>query len=113
MPPRRRREARRGRRYAGLVLDPPTYGHGPRGEAWRLSEDLDALLATCAPLLAPDGFVLLTAHTPGEDPERLAHRLAATRHGGTATIEAGDLTLAARSGTRLYLGGWARLGGPR
>lgn len=107
------REARRGRRYAGLVLDPPSYGHGARGEPWRLGEHLDALLATCSSLLAPDGFVLLTAHTRGEGPERLAHRLAATRHGGTATMEAGDLTLAARSGTRLHLGAWARFGGPR
>ncbi len=60
------REIRRGRRYDALVLDPPTYGHAPRGAAWRLDEGLAGLLAGCARLTGPEpGFVLLTAHTAG------------------------------------------------
>ena len=67
------REARRGRRYDGVVLDPPTYGHGPGGAAWRLEDDL-------GPLLAGDrvaswraaGFVACTAHSTGLAPELLA-----------------------------------------
>jgi 23S rRNA (cytosine1962-C5)-methyltransferase len=107
------REVRRGRRYAGLVLDPPSYGHGPRGEPWHLGEDLDDLLATAAGLLAPDAFVLLTAHTPTEDATRLAGRLAVLRHGDHAGTECGELGLHARSGAWLPLGAWARIGGPR
>ncbi len=107
------REVRRGRRYAGLVLDPPTYGHGPAGQAWRLSEDLDELLAAGAALLASDAFILLTAHTPGETPERLAHRLVVAVRHARPSIECGELVLDARSGTRLLLGAWARCGGPR
>jgi 23S rRNA (cytosine1962-C5)-methyltransferase len=63
-----KRELRRGSRYDGLVLDPPTYGHGPRGEVWRLVKHLPRLLASCRELAA-DGraFVLLTCHTPGYD----------------------------------------------
>ncbi|MGH2511855.1 MAG: class I SAM-dependent methyltransferase, partial [Candidatus Limnocylindrales bacterium] len=70
------RELRRGRRYAGVVLDPPSYGHGTGGHAWRLAPGLPALLATCAELLQ-DGaaFIVLTAHTPGFGPERLGEAL--------------------------------------
>jgi len=107
------REARRRRRYQGLVLDPPTYGHGPRGETWHLAEDLDALLATCSALLDRDAFALLTAHTPGEHPERLSRRLLNLRPATTEGVEMGQLCLDARSGTRLHLGAWARLGGLR
>ncbi len=69
-----RREARRGRRYAGIVLDPPSYGHGPTRNDWRLERDLPGLLAGCASLLADQAgsFVLLTAHTPGVDGAQLA-----------------------------------------
>lgn len=45
------REGRRGRRYDGIILDPPKYGRGPDGEVWRLEEDLAPLLAGCAALL--------------------------------------------------------------
>ena len=61
------REARRGRRYDGVVLDPPTYGHAPRGgAAWRMATDLAGLLTGCAALTGPTpAFFLLTGHTAG------------------------------------------------
>jgi 23S rRNA (cytosine1962-C5)-methyltransferase len=67
-----RREAKRGSRYDAVILDPPSYGHGPRGEVWRLSRDLPRLLTLCSELCAGQcGFILLTCHTPGYDPPRL------------------------------------------
>jgi len=67
-----KREHRRGNRYDAVVLDPPSYGHGPRGEVWRLAKHLPQLLAWCAALLDGRGrFLLLTCHTPGFTPERL------------------------------------------
>ena len=68
------REVRRGRRYAGVVLDPPSYGHGPGAGAWRIGDDLAPLLESIARLLAPGGFLLLTAHTPELGSERLGRR---------------------------------------
>ncbi len=57
------REGRRGRRYDGLVLDPPKYGRGPDGEVWRLEQDLRALLDGCAALLDGDSrFCVLTVY---------------------------------------------------
>jgi 23S rRNA (cytosine1962-C5)-methyltransferase len=105
------REARRGRRYAGVVLDPPTYGHGPSARPWRLEEDLPHLLVACDRLLDTDGFVLLTAHTPGFDADHLARLLTdhlGSRRGG---IERGDLAVAAADGRRLELGAFARATG--
>jgi 23S rRNA (cytosine1962-C5)-methyltransferase len=106
-----RREARRGRRYAGIVLDPPSYGHGPGGRDWRLERDLPGLLAGCASLLAelPGSFVLLTAHTPGIDGDRLADWLLdalGSGRGGRCEVE--GLVLDSASGGRLPLGWSAR-----
>ena len=67
------REARRGRRYDGVMLDPPTYGHAPgRGAAWHMETNLAELLDGCAALTgrAPEFFVL-TAHTAGLDAAEL------------------------------------------
>lgn len=101
-----RREIRRGSRYDGLVLDPPSYGHGPRGAPWRLDERLDGLLAACAELTARrPAFVLLTAHTPGFGPAELRERLVASLG---ASCESGPLELTAESGARLPLGAYAR-----
>ena len=48
-----RREARRGNKYDGIILDPPAYGHGPDGEKWKLDELLFGLLKNVAAILAP------------------------------------------------------------
>ena len=57
------REVRRGRRYDGILLDPPKYGRGPEGEIWRLEEHLPALVADCRRLLdAESRFLFLTVY---------------------------------------------------
>jgi 23S rRNA (cytosine1962-C5)-methyltransferase len=57
------REVRRGRRYDGILLDPPKFGRGPEGELWRLEEHLAPLLADCRKLLDPDSrFLVLTVY---------------------------------------------------
>ena len=49
-----RREAKRGNKYQGIILDPPAYGHGPDGEKWKLDECLYDMLKTVALILAPE-----------------------------------------------------------
>ena len=57
------REVRRGRRYDGILLDPPKFGRGPEGEVWRLEEHLAPLLADCRKLLDEDSrFLVLTVY---------------------------------------------------
>jgi 23S rRNA (cytosine1962-C5)-methyltransferase len=96
------REIRRGRRYDGVVLDPPTYGHGASGKAWRLDRDLPPLLDDLQRLLAPGGFLLLTAHTEALDPFTLGGFLG-------RDVEIGELAIAATSGAVLHLGAFARI----
>jgi len=57
------REVRRGKRYDGIILDPPKFGRGPEGEVWRLDEHLPALIADCRRLLDADSkFLFLTVY---------------------------------------------------
>lgn len=102
------REARRSRRYAGIILDPPSYGHGPGARPWRLEDDLAPLLAAAAQLLEPGGFLLLTAHTPGFDDDRLAATLGQALARPSTAIAHGELALSTADGRRLELGAFAR-----
>jgi 23S rRNA (cytosine1962-C5)-methyltransferase len=103
------REVRRGRRYRGVVLDPPSYGHGAGGRSWRLDERLVPLLHECVALTggSPE-LVLLTAHTQGFGASGLRDELAAVLRRPTRDVDAGELFLDARSGARLTLGAFAR-----
>ena len=57
------REVRRGRRYDGILLDPPKFGRGPEGEVWRLEQNLPGLIADCRKLLDGDSrFLVLTVY---------------------------------------------------
>ena len=103
-----RREARRGHRYAGIVLDPPSYGHGKGGRTWRLDDRLDELLASCREVATDDAFVVLTAHTEGIDGAALGERLGRA-FGPNRPIETLELRLTATSGASLWLGSCARM----
>jgi 23S rRNA (cytosine1962-C5)-methyltransferase len=102
------REVRRGRTYTGVVLDPPSYGHGPATGSWRIDDDLPGLLEATARLLEPDGFMLLTAHTPGFEGDRLATMIGAALGRARAELDAGELELTTPDGRRLELGAFAR-----
>jgi 23S rRNA (cytosine1962-C5)-methyltransferase len=102
------REARRGRRYDGIVLDPPSFGHA-RGRRWRLPDDLPDLLAACHEIAADDAFLLLTAHTTGMDGADLAALVRAAVPSPSARFDGSTLELPATSGARLDLGWSVRL----
>jgi 23S rRNA (cytosine1962-C5)-methyltransferase len=105
------REARRGRRYDGVILDPPAYGHGGR-QAWRLADHLPDLLATCTGLLHADGFLLLSAHSEGVRPGDLGTLLVRSLRSSTGPApEVGDSTLVSAAGGTLEMGGYARWSG--
>lgn len=68
-----KREVKRGIRYDGIILDPPTFGRGSKGEVFKIERDIEPLLETCR-LLAPR-FLLFSCHTPGFTPTVLSHLL--------------------------------------
>ncbi|MFN8629050.1 MAG: class I SAM-dependent methyltransferase [Chloroflexota bacterium] len=106
-----RRERRRGRRYDGVILDPPTYGHGDG--AWQIDRDLPVLLDDLLALTGPrPSLFVLSAHTPGYDGDRLG---AMVREYIGVGADGAPLAMTARNGNRLELGAWARGGvhGPK
>ena len=71
------REVRRGNRYDAIVLDPPSFGRGPKGEVWKLTHDLSRLLDLCRQILSDSPLaVVLSTHTPGITPLVLESMLA-------------------------------------
>ncbi|MCC6493185.1 MAG: class I SAM-dependent methyltransferase [Pirellulales bacterium] len=105
-----RREAKRGNRYDAVILDPPTYGHGPKGEQWSVKRDLLPLLQLCGELTAGrPKFVLATCHTPGIGPAELAAYVAEGMFGHCGQPpRAGELLLRSTCGRRLASGVYAR-----
>lgn len=70
------REERRGRRYDGVILDPPSYGRGAKGETFKIETDLPPLLGSIRRVLSDTPFgVLLSCHTPELTPIALSHLL--------------------------------------
>ncbi len=95
------REARRGVRYHGIILDPPKYGRGPGGEVWRLFDDLPELLRLCAGLLAEDAdFLILNAYAERVSALSLAGLLAEAVGGRGGRIDWGQLALMEDAGER-------------
>lgn len=70
------REIRRGSHYDGIIMDPPSYGRGPKGEIWKIEEQLWALLALMPRLLSETPlFFLINSYTTGLQPAVLSYLL--------------------------------------
>jgi 23S rRNA (cytosine1962-C5)-methyltransferase len=103
-----RRELHRGQRYDAVILDPPSYGHGPHGEVWRLAQHLARLLESCGRLTGPQPrFMLLTCHTPGFTAARLRD-LTIAALGEAGRMTAAPLVLRTADGRELPSGAMLR-----
>lgn len=70
------REIRRGNRYDGIIMDPPSYGRGPNGEVWKLEEQLYSLVELCSQVLSEDPlFFVLNSYTTGLSPAVMEYLL--------------------------------------
>ena len=100
------REIRRGSRYDGILMDPPSYGRGPSGEVWKLEDELYGLVSTCAEALSDAPlFFLINSYTTGFQASvvgNLLEKCVAAKHGGT--IRAEELCLPVTSGGVLPCG---------
>jgi 23S rRNA (cytosine1962-C5)-methyltransferase len=102
-----RRELRRGQSYDAVILDPPSYGHGPAGQPWKLGDHLPELLNLCGELTTGRrAFILLSCHTPGYDSALLQQLLRDAF--GRGREEAGEMRLVAADGRELPCGHFAR-----
>lgn len=70
------REQRRGNTYDGIIMDPPSYGRGPKGELWKLEDAVHPLIKACTAILAPNPlFFLINSYTTGLQPAVLAYMM--------------------------------------
>lgn len=104
------REIRRGNRYDGILMDPPSYGRGPSGEVWKLENELFGLIETCAQVLSDEPlFFLINSYTTGFQASVLSNMLekcVVSRHGGTVDSE--ELCLPVTTGGVLPCGASGR-----
>lgn len=89
------REIRRGNHYDGIIMDPPSYGRGPRGEVWKLEESIWSFIVLTAQLLSDNAlFFLINSYTTGLQPAVLSYMLntaVAKNFGGL--VQAGEIGL--------------------
>jgi 23S rRNA (cytosine1962-C5)-methyltransferase len=96
------REARRGNTYQAILLDPPKYGRGPKGEIWQILEDLPRLMQAVRSILADDAlFVVLTAYSIRFSFFALHELMLDTLDGRGGRVESGELVIAGEDERRL------------
>ncbi len=99
------RELRRGNRYDGIVMDPPSYGRGPGGEMWKIETELFPFVRLCAELLSDDAlFFLINSYTTGLQPAVLSNILTLCLSGREGKIQAYEVGLPTEEGIPLPCG---------
>lgn len=104
------REIRRGNRYDAVIMDPPSYGRGPKGEVWKIEEKIFPLIELCTKLLSESPlFFLINSYTTGLQPAVLSYmmNLALSRRFG-GRVEADEIGLPVRNGLVLPCGASGR-----
>ena len=92
------RELRRGSRYEAVIMDPPSYGRGPKGEIWKIEDEIHSLILSCADLLSDEPlFFLVNSYTTGLQPGVLTYLLSDSLKGRGAEITSGELGRPVRS----------------
>ncbi|MDO8281016.1 MAG: class I SAM-dependent methyltransferase [Thermodesulfovibrionia bacterium] len=104
------KEIRRGKRYDAIILDPPSFGRGNKGEVWKIEDDLPKLLRDCKEILSDNPlFVLLSCHSPGFTPIVLQNLVADMVKKKSGNISCAEMTITeASSGRPLPCGCYAR-----
>lgn len=100
------REVRRGSKYHGIILDPPSYGRGPKGETWKIEEMLPPLLDDLRKLLADDYvFFLLSSHSGGYTPLALTNLVSDVCRPEQGVFEASEMIVAESQSSRVLPSG--------
>jgi 23S rRNA (cytosine1962-C5)-methyltransferase len=96
------REARRGIKYDGIILDPPKFGRGPKGEVWEVYKSLPSLLETCRECLSSHPlFVVVTVYAVRASAIHVAQALEEMMNGYGGEIDSGELVTREQSAGRL------------
>jgi 23S rRNA (cytosine1962-C5)-methyltransferase len=103
-----KREAKREKRYQGIILDPPAYGRGPQGEKWILEDSIAELMDACSKILEKGGFCILNLYSMGFS-SLIAENLLRDYFPKSAQIEFGELFLRDNAQKNLPLSVFCRI----
>lgn len=99
-----KRELKRGKKYNGIILDPPAFGHGPNGEKWKLEDHIQEMMQEVVQLLdEEEHFLILNTYSLGFS-SVIVENLIKTSFPQVKNLETGELYLQASSGIKLPLG---------
>jgi 23S rRNA (cytosine1962-C5)-methyltransferase len=102
------REARRGNKYNGIILDPPAYGRGPDGEKWVFQQDIPKLMHELSKILKPENaFLVLNTYSMGHSPVSISNLLHSYLN--ASQVEFGELVLYSETEIKLPLSSFARI----
>ena len=102
------REIKRGNKYDGIIMDPPAWGIGAKGEKWKLEDKLETLVIGAKSVLTKNGFLILNTYSPTislQDIQQLANK-----HFDKSKIEVKELWMKSTTGKDLYYGNLLRIG---
>ena len=104
-----KREIKRGKKYNGIILDPPAYGHGPNGEKWKLEDQILEMMNDVANLLDPEEhFMILNTYSLGFS-SVIVENLIKDSIKNPQELETGELYLQAKTGNKLPLGVFGKI----
>jgi 23S rRNA (cytosine1962-C5)-methyltransferase len=96
-----KRELRRGNRYDGIIMDPPSFGRGDKGQVWKIEEDFISLFDDCLRILSDNPiFFLINGYAAGYSPIAYYNNLLALQKRFGGAIEAGELTIEETKGKK-------------
>ena len=101
------REIKRGNKYDGIIMDPPAWGIGAKGEKWKLEDKLETLIIGAKSVLTKNGFLILNTYSPTislQDIQQLANK-----HFDKSKIEVKELWMKSTTGKDLYYGNLLRI----
>lgn len=101
------REIKRGNKYDGIIMDPPAWGIGAKGEKWKLEDKLETLVIGAKSVLTKNGFLILNTYSPTislQDIQQLANK-----HFDKSKIEVKELWMKSTTGKDLYYGNLLRI----
>ncbi len=88
------REIRRGNKYDAIIMDPPSYGRGPKGEIWKIEESIFPFIELCTQVLSDDPlFFLVNSYTTGLQPAVLKYMISTALKDFDGTVEAEEIGL--------------------
>ena len=91
------REIRRGNHYDAIIMDPPSYGRGPKGEIWKIEDSIHSFIKLCTKILSDDPlFYLINSYTTGLAPAVLTYMLSTELAPWNGTVESQEIGLPVR-----------------